>query len=137
MRERSWTHIVRWSGALALVWVLVAVASWAIASGGSGRSRQTRSLTVVVRASQASLRLPALNATLPAMRVKHRRRPHTARHEASRTPTTHLDAQVTDTKSTSSESPASSGTTSATRSSSGAASSSSGTVPPTGGAPPP
>jgi hypothetical protein len=142
MRERSWNNVVRRAGALALVWVLVAVASWAIASGGGGKKNGHSQPQPVVTGSQASLQLPALNAKLPAMRVKHRRTAHAAHAAKHRSQsngavrTAQVDTPASGT-TTSSESPASTGTSSAGSSSSGAASSSSGNVPPTGGAPAP
>jgi hypothetical protein len=149
MRERSRGHIVRRAGALALVWVLIAVASWAIASGGRHSGARTRTLAT---SAPAALRLPSLNAGVPPLRGDRRRAVHVTRRRASHgsrghsssggsspSPGTGTAQVVTQTDSPqTSPAPASAGSSSSGSSSSSSGSSgSNGDVPPTGGPPPP
>jgi hypothetical protein len=151
MREWSWTQMVRRASALALVWVLVAVASWLIASGVHNGRRQPHRLAA---ATPVSLQLPTLNATLPSLRAAHRRstRPATHRdpHRSRSGGSSHKGGTTRGVAQTSgasqvASSPVSSSPTSGSESS-GAESSGSGSsgssssrsnVPPTGGPPPP
>jgi hypothetical protein len=146
MREWSWTQMVRRGGALALVWVLVAVASWVVASGAhNGRPQPHRLAT----ATPVSLQLPALNTTLPSLRVGHRRSARPAMHRGShRSKSGGSSQQGTTTPGVAQTSGASQAATSPASSSGSSGSDSSGSdssgssssrsdVPPTGGPPPP
>jgi hypothetical protein len=138
--------MVRRAGGLALVWVLVAVASWLIASGVHNGRRQPHRLAA---ATPVSLQLPTLNATLPSLRVVHRRstrpathrRPHRSRsggssHEGGTTQGVAQTSGASQVASSPVSSTPSSGSESSGSESSGSSSSRS-NVPPTGGPPPP
>jgi hypothetical protein len=144
MRERSRGHIVRRAGALALVWVLIGVASWAIASSGGHSRGRTRALAT---SAPAALRLPSLNAGVPPLRGDRRRTVHVTRRRSSRgsahrsssggsspnTGTANVVTQTNPSQTASAPASSSSGSTSSSSGSSG----SNGDVPPTGGPPPP